>query len=130
MSPRSGEESFYSVVSPQDSQQRSVDFSNPDGRQDLFQSALGQASKLTSDQDQSYITKKQPVVTFNNNVEEITTSIVSIADSSNSRTNQEEDEDFSAFASAQESADIYLDDGLPTRADEEPINMQLLSQQG
>ena len=129
------EESFFSVSSPAPAQGstagRAVDFSNPEGRQDLFKSALGlAASQLGSepDQDQSYQGRKQPVVTFNNNVEEITTSIVSIADSE-SGTNLQED-----FASAHEpadtEADIYLDDGLPTKADEEPINMQLLSQQG
>ena len=122
VSPRPIEDSFHSVASPSpaDSESRAVDFSNPDGRQDLFRTALGQASH-----DQSFQVRKPPVVTFNNNVEEITTSIVSIADSTHSRTNLEED-----FATAQDSGDMYLDDGLPTAAEEEPINMQLLSQQG
>ena len=121
------EESFFSVTSPgpvTSDSSRPVDFSNPEGRQDLFKSALGLAA---SQLDQSYQGRKQPVVTFNNNVEEITTSIVSIVDSEHSGANLQED-----FASAHEPADtdIYLDDGLPTKADEEPINMQLLSQQG
>ena len=130
--PRPVEESFFSVSSPAPAttDSRPVDFSNPEGRQDLFKSALGlAASQLGSepDQDQSYQGRKQPVVTFNNNVEEITTSIVSIVDSEHSGTNLQED-----FASAHEPADsdIYLDDGLPSKDTEEPINMQLLSQQG
>ena len=106
--------------SPQDPVTRPVDFSNPDGRQNLFKEALGQASL-----DQSFLTRKTPVVTFNNNVEEITTSIVSIADSTHSRTDLEDD--LSAFASVQESGDMYMDDEL-TGAEEEPVNIQLLSQ--
>ena len=133
-----------------------VDFGNPDGRQKMFTTALSQAqvlspASLTSreavsspyqtcledsdvinnnldaspDLDQSY-QKRQAVVTFNSSVEEITTSIVSLAtDNSHilSHTSAEDN-----FDTVQDTEDGYFDDDLSSDQPSEPVNIQLLTQ--
>ena len=133
-----------------------VDFGNPDGRQKMFTTALSQAqvlspASLTSreavsspyqtcledsdvinnnldaspDLDQSY-QKRQAVVTFNSSVEEITTSIVSLAtDNSHilSHTSVEDN-----FDTVQDTEDGYFDDDLNSDQPSEPVNIQLLTQ--
>jgi len=67
--------------------------------------------------------KKQAVVTFNSSVEEITTSIVSLATDSFARETAESSDNFDTV---QDDGESYFDDDLNSEDKEEPINMQLL----
>ena len=133
-----------------------VDFTNPDGRQRMFTTALSQA-QITSPQsdnlsshyqtciddsnvadetsDNFDFSQDQKKVTFNSSVEEISTSIVSLMTDAATRDSVQETEDnFDTvqgtednFDTVQETEDGYFDDDLNAATGSGQINIQLLS---
>ena len=123
-----------------------VDFTNPDGRQRMFTTALSQA-QITSPQsdnlsshyqtciddsnvadetsDNFDFSQDQKKVTFNSSVEEISTSIVSLMTDAATRDSVQETED--NYDTVQETEDGYFDDDLNAAAGSGQINIQLLS---